>query len=637
MSKVISYRADIDGLRAIAVLLVILFHADFTWIKGGFVGVDVFFVISGYLITRSINKEMQRGNFSFASFYLRRIRRIIPVLIFVMIVVTVPACLFLFARDLEAYARTVLHTMLSTNNVHLWLKGENYFVEDTDLIPLLHTWSLSVEEQFYVLWPAFLLVLHRFLTSNKRLLFLTLFIILGLGLSVFLAYTNPNMAYYLLPARIFELSLGGGLAFFWHKIPDQSKTRNNLLAITGLLLIVLPAILLDKTSVFPGFNALWPCLGAVLLILSGKKNKTKGFVNTVLQSKVLVFIGLLSYSMYLWHWPVFVFLKYLGFDFTLGLKITAIGVTIAVSYFSWKFIEQPFRYVYKYNFSKTVRVILVPSLLFAGLIYGILDGKDGFPDRFPQLSEFDKNTNFPEKVRSDCFDAYKIGNCEACSLGIKKDTLDGLLIGDSFANHSAAFIDILAKDANLYFHDSAAGGYPLLYDLDAAGSPIKDTKYGMDRLSYAKRFKSVVIACNWSKFKQKKDRNYQFILATIKELVALEMNIFIIDPLRFTTDIAIQKMKLLKTNNLVSLSKKELLIPFYNRNDDYIVNEIEKRFPSIIIINLNDVMCSDGSCDYEIDESIVYRDRKHLNTSGAELIAKRFIAQDKNPFSVLAK
>jgi len=384
MNKTISYRADVDGLRAIAVILVILFHANLPWIEGGYIGVDVFFVISGYLITRSINKEMIRNSFSFSSFYLRRIRRIIPVLVFVMLVVTIPACLFLFANDLEGYGRTVLHTMLSTNNFHLLARGKNYFVENTELIPLLHTWSLSVEEQFYFIWPAILLLLHRYASLKKRMLFIVVFVVLGLGLSVYLANTNPTMAYFLLPARLFELSLGAGLALFWNHLKELSKTQNHILSILGLMLIVAPAVLLNDASIFPGFNALWPCLGAVLLILTGKNAQNQGIVNRWLSLKPVVTIGLLSYSMYLWHWPIFVFIKYFGFEFTVPIIVGAIALTLLLSYVSWKFIEQPFRYRFTFPLRKTILVVLLPCLLITGTIYGVLDAKDGFPGRFPK-------------------------------------------------------------------------------------------------------------------------------------------------------------------------------------------------------------------------------------------------------------
>jgi peptidoglycan/LPS O-acetylase OafA/YrhL len=636
MSKLLSYRPDIDGLRAISVIFVILFHADLLWIQGGFIGVDVFFVISGYLITRSIDKEMLGNVFSFKAFYLRRIRRIIPVLVFVMLVITIPACLFLFANDLETFGRTALHTILSTNNFYLWIKGSNYFVGNTELMPLLHTWSLSVEEQFYFIWPPILLLLHRYLNLKNRLYFIILFIVIGLGLSVFLASFYPKVAYFLLPARLFELSLGAGLALFWDKIPELSRNKNNGISVVGLLLILLPVFLLNGLSTFPGFNAFYPCLGAVLLILSGKNTHTKGIVNRLLAIKPLVFIGLLSYSMYLWHWPIFSFIKYVGLELTSDKLIVALTSTVLLSYFSWKFIEKPFRYRFKYNFSKTLLVILLPCLLIIGALYGVLDGKDGFPERHPTLIEFDKKNNYPSKLRRNCYDVFKVGNCDQCGLGVKKDTLDGVLIGDSFANHSAAFIDVLAKDSGLYFHDSAAGGYPLLYDVDdQTGAPTRDTAYGEKRLAYAKKFKTIIVATNWERFLDKESKNYKLVMATIKELLDLDKNVIIIDPLRTVSQMNLHKMKLLKTNNGSSINKQDLLIPFYKRADDYIVYEIHRKYPQVTIINLNDVMCYDTSCNYEIDNSIVYRNGNHLNTSGATLLAKKYILEKGNPLKFL--
>ncbi|MDB4175272.1 acyltransferase [Flavobacteriaceae bacterium] len=636
MSKLLSYRPDIDGLRAISVIFVILFHADLLWIQGGFIGVDVFFIISGYLITRSIDKEMLGNVFSFKAFYLRRIRRIIPVLVFVMLVITIPACLFLFANDLETFGRTALHTILSTNNFYLWIKGSNYFVGNTELMPLLHTWSLSVEEQFYFIWPPILLLLHRYLNLKNRLYFIILFIVIGLGLSVFLASFYPKVAYFLLPARLFELSLGAGLALFWDKIPELSRNKNNGISVVGLLLILLPVFLLNGLSTFPGFNAFYPCLGAVLLILSGKNSHTKGIVNRLLTIKPLVFIGLLSYSMYLWHWPIFSFIKYVGLELTSDKLIVALTSTVLLSYFSWKFIEKPFRYRFKYNFSKTLLVILLPCLLIVGAIYGVLDGKDGFPGRHPTLIEFDKKNNYPSKLRRNCYDVFKVGNCDQCGLGVKKDTLDGVLIGDSFANHSAAFIDVLAKDSGLYFHDSAAGGYPLLYDVDdQTGAPTRDTAYGEKRLAYAKKFKTIIVATNWERFLDKQSKNYKLVMATIKELLDLDKNVIIIDPLRTVSQMNLHKMKLLKTNNGSSINKQDLLIPFYKRADDYIVYEIHREYPQVTIINLNDVMCYDTSCNYEIDNSIVYRNGNHLNTSGATLLAKKYILEKGNPLKFL--
>ncbi len=632
MSKIITYRPDIDGLRAISVFLVILFHVDLSLFSGGFVGVDVFFVISGYLITSSINKQLLSHSFSFKEFYVRRIRRIIPVLIFVLVLITIPAYLFLFSNDFESYSRTVLHTMLSTNNFYLWSTNNDYFVGNTEFMPLLHTWSLSVEEQFYLVWPILMLLLHRFLSLNNRVYVANALLICTILLSIYLTREDKSMAYFLLPARFFEPLMGGILAILWERIPKLTKSINHVVSIVGILLVFIPAIVLTKESVFPGLNALWPCLGAVLLILSGKENGSKGVVNSVLEFRAIVFLGLLSYSMYLWHWPIIVFIKYLGFELTLPLVLMTIMATILLSYFSWKFIEQPFRYTFKYTFSRTLLYILLPSIMVAGLIYAVIDGKDGFPNRFPDLIEFNRKVNFPDEVRSQCYNKHRIGNDKECNIGVVKDKVDGILIGDSFANYSAYFVDVLAKDANMYFDVSAAPGYPLLRNLDFPDKSGDD--YGKKRFEYAKKMDVICIAAFWEAMRVDSENYYQ-ILESIKELVALKKNVVIIDHLRMTSEVNLHKMKLHKAKMGAQFLKKDLLIPFYKRPEKYIISEIQKRFPSVTIIDLNDIMCVDDKCDYALNEQIVYRDFYHLNISGARSIAEKYLEEKGNPLRSL--
>jgi len=632
MSKIITYRPDIDGLRAISVFLVILFHVDISLFSGGFVGVDIFFVISGYLITSSINKQLLNNSFSFKEFYLRRIQRIIPVLVFIMVVITIPAYLFLFSNDFESYSRTVLHTMLSTNNFHLWSANNDYFVGNTEFMPLLHTWSLSVEEQFYFVWPILLLILHRFLRLNTRTYVVGALLICTTVLSIYLTGENKSMAYFLLPARFFEFLMGAILAILWDRIPKLKKSINHIISILGILLVFIPSIVLTKESVFPGLNAFWPCLGAVLLILSGKEKGSKGLINNVLEFRGIVFLGLLSYSMYLWHWPIIVFIKYLGFELTLPIVLMAISATIILSYFSWKFVEQPFRYKFKYTFPKALKYILLPSLIITGLIYGVIDGKDGMPNRFPDLAEFNRKANFPNEVRSKCYDDHKIGNYKECYLGVVKDKVDGILIGDSFANHSSSFVDVLAKDANMYFHESTAARFPLL--LDADFPDLFDDDYGNKRFELAKKMDIICIASYWEAIIVD-SKNYVQILESIQELVALKKKVVIIDHLRGTSEVNLHKMKLYKAEMGAQFLKKDLLIPFYKRPERYIVNEIKKRFPSVTIIDLNDVMCIDGKCDYELNGGIVYRDFYHLNISGARSIGEKYIEEKGNPLKVL--
>ncbi|MFC5682947.1 acyltransferase family protein [Flavobacterium sp. MAHUQ-51] len=626
------YRPDIDGLRAIAILLVILFHSGFCIFKGGYIGVDIFFVISGFLITSIIDKEIQNKTFSYTNFYLRRIRRIIPVLVFIMIVITIPSYFILFANNLEAYSRTLLYTLLCSNNIHLYITSGNYFAENSDLLPFLHTWSLSVEEQFYFILPPFLLLLHKKFNSQKRAIIIYTLCFIALLFSIYQSYSNPSAAYFLLPARLFELAIGSALAMNWNNLPKLNQQKNNLLSLIGFLLIIIPAIVLDKSSIFPGINALWPCLGTALLLFSGQDINKKGLINKLIENKIVVGIGLISYSLYLWHWPIFVFVKYLGLNLEGTIRILAIALTFVLSYLSWKFIEQPFRTTLKFDFKKTLLIIFIPALLIISGIYGVLDAKDGFPERHPELTEFIPKENYPNKLRGQCFDKLKIGNCEDCYIGIKKDTLDGMLIGDSFANHTAAFLDVLAKDAGFYIHDSAAGGYPLMNSLNPDGSALYPEQYAIDRLNFAKQFKYIFIAANWEGISEPKNKKtYEVTLKTLSELVKSGKKIIIFDALRRTTELNLHRAKLVKSKNTVYFSQKDFSIPAYKRSNNYIIYEIKKRFPSISIIDLNKVMCQNGQCDIELNNTIVYRNNDHLNTSGAQKIGELYLKRFGNP------
>ena len=635
MSKDFSYRSDIDGLRAIAVLIVIFFHANFTWIPGGYVGVDVFFVISGFLITNTIEKEILTNSFSFKQFYLRRIRRIIPVLFFVLLICTVPAY-FMFASDFEAFSRTLIHTIVSTNNIHLWINNKQYFSENSELVPLLHTWSLSVEEQFYFIWPAILLLLSKLKSITVRRIAIISILVFSLLYSIYLTDTDPNTAYFLLQGRFFELGIGATLAVFWHSLPLGKKIANNILSIVGLLLILIPALFLQKESAFPGINALWPCLGAAFLIYSNKGNDLNaGFINRILKNNSIVLIGTISYSMYLWHWPIFAFLKYFGVELTGMTRIVSLLIIFILSYFSWRYIEQPFRTTIKFDFKKTVLYVLLPVVLISVGIYAVVDKFDGFPKRFPTLTEFNPKENYPNKLRKNCFDQFKVGNCEECFLGIEKDSLDGVLIGDSFANHTAAFLDVLAKDANLYIHDSAAGGYPILVNHDDQNKPTKDEKYGLERLEYAKKFQTIYIAANWDGLSRSKINSAR-ILNNIEELVKLNKKIVVFDCLRVLPEMKLHRLMLTKAYPK-NYHESYIFTP-KPRTSDYLVYKIHKKFPQVTIIDMNEsVKIDETHFTSQINNSIVYRNEDHLNTSGARLIGEKYLKLHTNPLKQLDK
>ena len=631
MSNLFQYRADIDGLRAIAVLLVVFFHGKITAVSGGFVGVDVFFVISGFLISIIITKEQAENRFSFKTFYLRRIKRLGPALIVMLVLTTIPAYLFLFADDFEIFGRNLIHAFITTSNFFLWQNTGGYFAINTDTLPLLHTWSLAVEEQFYFIWPS-LLILLTSLTKGRHLIkILFISLIALIALSEYLANTSAHSAYFLLPARAFEMMMGALLAIAFSRLPNFNQLVNHSFSLVGVACIILPAFMLSKSSIFPGMNAFWPCLGTVLLIISGKDPKQMGIINQLISHKWFVLIGLISYSLYLWHWPVFVFIQYLGLELSGWIQLSAMVLAFSLAYLSWRFVEQPIRFANLPTLGSAMKKIMLPSFILLTVLYAVIDVKNGFPERFENLAEFDKKKNFPSTVRKKCFDADKIGNVDECWLGVKKEKLDGMLIGDSFGNHSASLVDVFAKQAGLYIHDSTSGGHPLTTRLIAPDVYDYPPQYANERLEYALQFEHVIIAANWNTYKSPNNINYEVILRDLERIVSQGKKVTVIISLPFTTDENLHRLKLVKADRFVFFDDYETRIKNPAFADDHIVNEMKRRFPSIVYVDLRDAMCDQNFCDIVMNDTIIYRNNDHFNTSGAAMVAEKYLTKFANP------
>lgn len=331
------YRKEIDGLRALAVIPVMLFHAGFELFSGGFAGVDVFFVISGYLITAILIKDIENQEFSFTDFYERRARRILPALFFVIVVSFFLAWVILPDQSLNKFGRGLISISFFASNVFFW-RQEGYFDNLAELNPLLHTWSLAVEEQYYILFPIFLAFVWRFGKSN--VIFIT--VLLGL-VSFFLSEwgwrNHASANFYLAPTRAWELLSGSITAFMVHK---YGVYRNNLLSFVGLSAIIIPFFVYNVLTPFPSFYTILPVLGTVLIIMFAGKGT---IVFKLLSTKPLVGIGLISYSAYLWHQPIFAFTRVYLKQFKIDKFISSMLVilTILIAFFSWKYIEAPFR------------------------------------------------------------------------------------------------------------------------------------------------------------------------------------------------------------------------------------------------------------------------------------------------------
>ncbi|WP_226624741.1 acyltransferase family protein [Alloyangia pacifica] len=332
------YRAHIDGLRAFAVIPVVAFHASHSSVPGGFLGVDVFFVISGFLITSLLISDLEAKTYSIADFYERRARRILPALFFV-VACTIPAALiFLPPSDLKTFGMSVAATMTFLSNI-FFLKEVNYFETHAELNPLLHTWSLAVEEQFYIVYP---LILALVIRKAPRFLWHAL-LAAGLAsavLALWASDTNPKYAFYLFPMRAWELLIGALAALGFKHAEGLTGTRLlNLLSATGLAAILLSYFFVGEALLSAGLVALPACVGAALVILFTRPGTA---VHWLLTRRWIVLIGLISYSAYLWHQPIITFYKHAFPDDAIGVVVSAI-VTFPIAWLTWRFVEQPFR------------------------------------------------------------------------------------------------------------------------------------------------------------------------------------------------------------------------------------------------------------------------------------------------------
>ena len=331
------YRPEIDGLRALAVVPVILFHAGFELFSGGFVGVDVFFVISGYLITTVLIEDLENKRFSIVNFYERRARRILPALFFIMILCVPFAWILLSGPSLLKFGNGLIGVSLFLSNVVFW-RQKGYFDQSSELNPILHTWSLAVEEQYYVLFPIFLVLAWRF-GKNRVFWMIVLMAAISLLLSEW-GWRNKGTAnFYLAPTRAWELLAGSIAAFVIH---NRGVQKNNLLALLGLAAIIFSIFSYNESTPFPSVYALVPVLGVILIVLYAEKETLAA---KFLSTKVFVSTGLISYSVYLWHQPVFAFFRIYTNQISLHwlLTLVLIIITFLLSYVSWRFVEKPFR------------------------------------------------------------------------------------------------------------------------------------------------------------------------------------------------------------------------------------------------------------------------------------------------------
>lgn len=497
------YREEIDGLRAIAVVPVVLFHAGLEGFSGGFVGVDIFFVISGFLITSLIHEEIEAGEFSIVRFYERRIRRIFPALFAVVLFCFVVGAWLFMPFDFRRFAQSAVAITVFGSNFLFWFQS-GYFDSDSSLKPLLHTWSLAVEEQFYVFFPIILLLAFAWL-RRRCILVVAILALASLLFGVWQVASHPSAAFFLPASRAWEL-LTGSLLALWRPQTSFPASVKNLVGLAGALLIVSSILTFSETTPFPGASALLPCVGAAAAIYAGRAS----IVGQLLSTVPMVFVGKISYSLYMWHWPLIVFVKYYLMR-SLGPWETAflIFAIFVISTLSWRFVELPFR---ARNGDKRP-TLLRNALLFGGagtvMVASVAIGlfvylTQGAPLRLPKevqsiaMGAFDTKLG---KSRCDEISLTDISTRGVCEIGDSQaNSLSFVVFGDSIATSMLPAIESVAADLGLRGKVLTRGGCYPLADIEQSNnaSCAPFTAASINFINENSSIKSVIIAARWA-------------------------------------------------------------------------------------------------------------------------------------------
>lgn len=652
------YRKEIDGLRAIAVLPVILFHAGFEGFRGGFVGVDVFFVISGYLITSIILSGRQDGTFTLLRFYERRARRILPVLFLVMLACLPFAWLWMMPSEIVSFSRSLVAVSLFASNILFW-RETGYFATANELKPMLHTWSLAVEEQYYVLFPLFLLLTWR-LGRRWIIGILAATMIASLCLAQWGSINSPSASFYLLPTRGWELLIGALAAFYLNtRLAVHTSSRQKAISqagsLLGLLLIGYAVVAFDKNTPFPGFYALIPTLGTLFVILFATPSTIAGHL---LGSKVLVGIGLLSYGAYLWHQPLFAFARMRSLEAPGVLQLLSLALlSIVLAFLSWKFVERPCRDSRKIGGQAILGGTIVAALIMVGV--GILGQRQGgFEGRFVLPGEIAKTLVVPDRAGA-CFDrpeAYMRTDW-LCDVGPKIGNASFLVFGDSHALALLpAFEELAEKNARRGLSTGASGCIPLLGVYAVPGDRRDAACHRLNQRVYeyvkAQRIKRVFLVARWTYYTdggydgadfahiglhQGSKASKQFsreafeqgLEKTVAEYTAIGVRPIIVSQAPQQHHGAGAVYYKVYANDASQLGenirKLSVSVTDHQRLKLFTVSLFEKyrQAGQLSFVNLDDLFCDRSKCLIGTDKASWYFDDDHLSAIGAHMAAGR--------------
>jgi peptidoglycan/LPS O-acetylase OafA/YrhL len=625
-SRDIRYRPDIDGLRAIAVLLVVAYHIGLPAFTGGFVGVDIFFVISGFLISGILLREQATGTFSIVRFYERRVRRIFPALIGVLVFVFVVGYFALLPYEMKELGQSILAALFSAANIFFW-KSSSYFQAPALSKPLLHTWSLAVEEQFYVVFPLLLLLLHRLPRRYLKLAIL-LMAIASFAASATGVYTHPGATFYLPHTRAWELLLGTILALEMVPAPRSSLARN-LTSLTGLALILVAAFVFTGTTPFPGAAALLPCLGAALIIAAGVTGSS--VIGKVLATPPFVFVGLISYSLYLWHWPLLLVNKFEYFRQIHLSKTWLFAVMILVATLSWRFVEQPFR-------SGALKLPRKQLFAAAALAVAIVGGfsawavkSNGIPARFSPdvlaLAQYTQGGWTDSQWHSGCFAFVPVTSIQPYCLVPTPGRPNLLLFGDSHAAHLGYGLTTVFPESHL-LEATASNCKPLLASRNSPNAFCREIISAVfDRLLPDHPPGGVILSAFWDAADAKP------LAETVAYLHAAHLRVYVVGP-------SVEYDQPLPNLLINAIFRRDPALPAhhfaltasqYQALDELLANAALSN-GAYRYISLRQIMCPAGQCiEYAAPGIPMQFDATHFTNAGSLLIAQRLRATGQMP------
>lgn len=644
------YRREIDGLRALAVISVIFFHTGLGVFSGGFVGVDVFFVISGYLITTIILSELETGKFSIVSFYERRARRILPALFLVMAVCIPFAWLWLWPSDMKEFSQSLVAVPVFASNILFWHES-GYFDTAAELKPLLHTWSLGVEEQFYVLFPLFLMLTWRF---GRKWIVALLVIVSAISLAAaqWESVNEPAAAFFLLPTRGWELAIGSFMAFYFaeKERKELPLAANELLSLTGLALIVYSIFSYSETTPFPGFYTLVPAAGTALIILFAWQ---KTYVGRLLGSKPFVGVGLISYSAYLWHQPLFVFTRHINLEKPTAIVLILLSlVALVLAYLSWRFVEQPFRKKGVIGRNNVIAFVAFSSTLFIGMgVAGHI--KEGFVGRVnPEILKIAD----PIKGYS-AICGWKLGySGENCVIGDSNSEPSIALIGDSHSRRITKSLHEAIAGSGRSLIVFSQDWCPPLLDL-ATDTPVKRpvcrelVKRNYATILKNKKIDTVILFAEWANYTKGMrwgDKQPSFYTDSSSKEKSLNENVAAfsraLERTRSALSAAAKKVIIVKSvpeyetkipatlAKLFFQGKNELPMAlridkarYFSRNSEENIFETSRIYKWATVVDPFIELCGAGYCKYSEGDSSFYTDGNHLSYEGSLPITKAIL------------